>query len=191
MQDSLSPKARRFEAGRIVAFATLAAVTYGVLHDQVTAHLCVEYFTIAHPPVFPTKSPFLLAIGWGIIATWWVGLPLGIGLALAARAGPAPRLTIIELRRPIIVLMLTSGVLALVAGLLGGALVATGVAAVPGGWKEFIPPAEYVAFSADAWAHLASYASGAVGGLIMIAHTAWSRRSTAVSRLPPLKADGR
>ncbi len=190
MKDSQNPQARRFEATRIVAFATLAAMTYGVLHDQVTAHVCVEYFTIAHPPVFPTDSPFLLAIGWGIIATWWVGLPLGIGLALAARAGRAPRLTLAELRRPIIALMLTSGALALLAGLLGAALVATGVAAVPGGWGEVIPPAKYVAFSADAWAHLASYASGAVGGLMLIVHTAWSRRRKAASHLPPLKADG-
>lgn len=190
MKDWPNPKARRLEGARIVAFATFAAITYGVLHDQVTAHVCVEYFTIAHPPVFPTDSPFLLAIGWGIIATWWVGLPLGIGLALAARAGSATRLTLAELRRPIIVLMLTSGMLALLAGLLGAALVATGLATVPGGWSVFIPPAKHVAFSADAWAHTASYASGAVGGLILIVHTALSRRSQAVSHLPPLKADG-
>lgn len=183
------PKARGFEATRVVAFATAAAITYGVLHDQVTAHLCVEYFTIAHPPVFPTNSPFLLAIGWGIIATWWVGLPLGIVLALAARAGRAPSLTLNELRRPIIALMLTSGVLALVAGLVGGVLVATGVSPVPGGWGEVIPPAKHVAFSADAWAHMASYASGAVGGLVLIVHTAWIRRGMAASRLRPLKAD--
>ena len=78
------------EALKIVLFATLAAVCYGILHDQVTAHLCVEYFTIAHPPVFPTESPFWLAIGWGIIATWWVGLPLGVLLAVAARFGAKP-----------------------------------------------------------------------------------------------------
>ena len=78
------------EALKIVLFATLAAVCYGILHDQVTAHLCVEYFTIAHPPVFPTESPFWLAIGWGIIATWWVGLRLGVLLAVAARFGAKP-----------------------------------------------------------------------------------------------------
>ena len=57
------------EAFKIVAFCIAAAVVYGILHDQVTAHVCVEYFTIAHPPVFPTESPFWLAVGWGIIAT--------------------------------------------------------------------------------------------------------------------------
>src|SRR4051794_17299349 len=103
----------RLEAIKIILFGTLAAIVYGVLHDQITAHLCVEYFTIAHPPLFPTRSPFLLALGWGIVATWWVGLPLGIGLAIAARAGAAPRLGLIELRKPIIVLMIATGLAAL------------------------------------------------------------------------------
>ena len=57
------------EALKIVAFSVLCAVVFGILHDQVTAHVAVEYFTIAHPLVFPTEEPFWLAIGWGIIAT--------------------------------------------------------------------------------------------------------------------------
>jgi hypothetical protein len=57
------------ETLKIVGFAALAAIVYGIGHDQVTAHLCVEYFTIGHPPIFPTASPFLLALGWGVIAT--------------------------------------------------------------------------------------------------------------------------
>jgi len=53
----------------IVLLCIGSAVMYGVLHDQVTARICVEYFTIGHPPVFPTDDPTLLGIGWGIIAT--------------------------------------------------------------------------------------------------------------------------
>ncbi|PZR60105.1 MAG: hypothetical protein DI537_53130, partial [Stutzerimonas stutzeri] len=98
---------------RIILFATAAAILYGILHDQVTAHLCVEYFTIAHPPVFPTTSPFLLAVGWGVIATWWVGLPLGVLLAAAARLGRHNRLTVAQLKRPILMLMAVSAIAAL------------------------------------------------------------------------------
>ena len=94
---------------RIVLLATFAAIAYGILHDQVTARICVEYFTIGHPPVFPTTSPTLLALGWGILATWWVGLPLGILLAIAARAGSRPRLTAAQLRRPILTLLVVMG----------------------------------------------------------------------------------
>lgn len=166
----------RFESARIVVFATFAAVVYGVLHDQVTAHLCVEYFTIAHPPTLSSNSPFWLGIVWGIIATWWVGLILGIGLALAARAGSAPRVTLEQLKRPIFMLMLVSGVCALAAGLVGAALTAVGVVPILGGWGALIPPGKHVAFSADAWAHTASYIAGTVGGLSLIVCTAIRRR---------------
>ena len=60
----------------IVLFSIAAAVFYGIAHDQVTVRVCLEYFTIGHPPVFKTTSPALLALGWGVLATWWVGLPL-------------------------------------------------------------------------------------------------------------------
>ena len=65
------------EFAKIVLLSVLAAVGYGIAHDSVTAHVCVEYFSVAHPPIFGgTHSPILLALGWGVIATWWVGLPL-------------------------------------------------------------------------------------------------------------------
>ena len=161
----------RFEAIKIILFATLAAIAYGILHDQVTAHLCVEYFTIAHPPLFPTESPFLLALGWGIVATWWVGLPLGIGLATAARMGSAPKLGLAQLRKPILVLMILCGFAALAMGILGGLLVASGGASLPAEWQELIPPAKHAAFSAAAWAHLTSYVCGGLGGVILIGLT--------------------
>jgi len=176
------------ETIRITLFATVAAIVYGILHDQVTAHLCVEYFTIAHPPVFPTRSPFLLALGWGIIATWWVGLPLGLCLAAAARIGSAPKLRLADLRRPIILLMAASAVAALIAGLTGALLVATGIAPVPGDWAELIPPARHIAFSADAWAHMASYVFGLIGGLYLVGATV-RRRLRLKPAIPPRSPD--
>ncbi|HEX7711952.1 MAG TPA: hypothetical protein VF418_13550 [Sphingomonadaceae bacterium] len=159
------------ETVKIVGFAILAAVVYGILHDQVTAHVCVEYFTIAHPPVFPTESPFLLARGWGVIATWWVGLPLGIMLAAAARIGRNAKLGLAELRRPIILLMAFSGCAALLSGVVGASLVATKVMELPGEWSSLIPSHKWSAFAFDLWAHAASYLIGALGGLFLIGLT--------------------
>jgi hypothetical protein len=167
---------RRFGGIRIAAFTTVAAIVYGVLHDLVTAHLCVEYFAVAHPPVFPTRSPILLALGWGIIATWWVGLALGIGLAMAARIGSRPRIGLGELRRPIIAVMLFSAAAAVIFGALGAAVAATNMLAVPADWARQIPPDRHVAFIAAAWAHEASYLFGALGGLIVIIRTIRLRR---------------
>jgi len=70
----------------IVVLSLLGAIAYGILHDQVAVRVCVEYFTIGHPPIFRTESPTLLALGWGTLEAGLVGLPLGIVLALAARA---------------------------------------------------------------------------------------------------------
>ena len=163
------------EFAKIVLFSLAAAIVYGILHDQVTAHLCVEYFTIAHPPVFPTQSPFLLALGWGALATWWVGLPLGLVLASVARRGPARRLTLADLRPWILWLLIAMAICALIAGAVGGYLVAAGIAPVPGGWAARIPAEKQVTFSADAWAHMSSYGSGIVGGLVLIAYAFFRR----------------
>src|SRR5262245_58028888 len=89
----------------IVLLGVFAAVLYGILHDQVTARVCVEYFTIGHPPYFNTDSPTLLALGWGFLATWWVGLPLGILLAVAAREGKRPKRDVQTLFRPVLILL--------------------------------------------------------------------------------------
>src|SRR5262249_39988177 len=85
----------------IVLMCVAAAVCYGIAHDQVTARVCVEYFTVGHPPAFGTQDPTLLGIGWGIIATWWVGLLLGVPLAIVARAGSRPKQSVLSLFRPL------------------------------------------------------------------------------------------
>ncbi len=115
----------------IVVLCVLAAVTYGIVHDQVTVRVCIEYFTIGHPPVFATTSPTLLALGWGVIATWWVGLPLGIVLATAARVGSRPKLTAINLLRPLSFLLLAMALLALASGVLGWVLASRGDVSLP------------------------------------------------------------
>src|SRR5215469_6416287 len=103
-----------------------AAVLYGIIHDQITARVCVEYFTIGHPPVFHTASPTLLAFGWGVIATWWMGAFLGLVVALCARWGSNPKLQARDLLKPILVLLTVMGVSALCAGVLGFVLASRG-----------------------------------------------------------------
>ena len=101
---------------KIILLCILSAVVYGILHDQVTARVCVEYFTVGHPPIFHTESPTLLAFGWGIVATWWVGLILGIFAALASRLGSWPKFDAAHLVRPIVVLLIVMAVASLLAG---------------------------------------------------------------------------
>ena len=59
------------ESLKIVGLCIAAAIVYGILHDQITARICVEYFSVAHPPVWGgIDDPTLLAFTWGVIATW-------------------------------------------------------------------------------------------------------------------------
>lgn len=159
----------------IIALCVASAVIYGILHDQVTARVCVEYFTIGHPPVFLTESPTLLGIGWGIIATWWVGLLLGIPLAIAARAGHRPRRGVRSLVRPVAILLLIMGGCALPAGLVGFALGRGGAVYLVEPLASLVPREIHAHYLADLWAHSASYLVGLVGGIVVIVRV-WRSR---------------
>jgi hypothetical protein len=163
------------EVVKIILFCVLAAITYGMVHDQFTARICIEYFTIGHPPVFHTTSPTLLGIGWGIIATWWVGLFLGVPLALVARCGSRTQLTVKQLMRPVLMLLCVMACMAMVAGFFGYFLAIRGVIKLPEFLASAIPTGHHVGFMADWWAHSASYLGGFVGGLVLII-LSWFRR---------------
>src|SRR3954471_17977370 len=102
--------------GAIILLCLVAAVVYGVVHDQITARICVEYFTIGHPPIFETDDPTLLGLGWGVIATWWVGLILGVSLAICSRLGSRPKISAAQLVRPLAVTLSTIAIFAALAG---------------------------------------------------------------------------
>ena len=166
---------------RIVLGSILVAVLYGVAHDLVTARVCVEYFTIGHPRVVDSESPTVLALVWGVLATWWVGAGLGALLALAARAGQRPKVKPGALVRPVLRLLALMGLCALVAGL-------AGFGAARAGWVHLleplaarVPAERHVVFLADMWAHSASYGVGFVGGIFFAWRTWRSRGSRGAS----------
>jgi hypothetical protein len=159
----------------IVLLCIASAVFYGVLHDQVTARVCIEYFTIGHPPVFPTESPTLLGLGWGIIATWWAGLLLGVPLA-AARAGGRPKRGVRSLARPIAALLAVMGTCAALAGVMGYALGRSGAVYLLEPLASGVPVGRHARFLADLWAHSASYLVGFLGGILVIVRVWRSRR---------------
>ncbi len=158
---------------KIVFGCIVAAILYGIVHDQFTARICVEYFTEFHPPVFATQSPTLLGIGWGIIATWWVGAILGVLLAIAARLGSRGKLTVSQLA-PLVARLLIA--MALCASLFGAIGYFWGT--LPAQVLDYVPQEIRRRFLADLWAHNASYACGFFGGLILCA-IVWIKRHRA------------
>jgi hypothetical protein len=160
----------------IILLCILSAICYGIVHDQITARICVEYFTIGHPPVFHTDSPTLLAFGWGVIATWWVGLFLGIPLACAARFGSRPKVDAGMLIKPILYLLSMMAATAVVSGTIGFVLASDKYVTLFEPLATEVPRVKHVAFLVDLWAHSASYLSGFVGGLVLIVLT-WRKRA--------------
>ena len=155
------------EMVRIIALCIGSAVLYGILHDQVTARVCVEYFTIGHPRVFDTDSPTLLALGWGVIATWWVGLLLGFSAALVSRVGPWPKYSAALLLRPVAGLLVVMGCASLLAGIIGYFVAKAGGAWLVEPLRSQVPAEKHIAFLADLWSHITAYVIGFVGGIVL------------------------
>lgn len=167
---------------KIIIMGVVAACVYGIVQDQVTARVCVEYFTIGHPPVFNTDSPTLLAFGWGVIATWWVGLPLGLLMGLASRIGSWPRLTWRDLLRPVAIVLCAMGVISLAAGVAGYFAAKADWVCLGDPLCFRIPAGRHALFLADLWAHLAAYGSGFLGGLALCIWGIVARGRRAVAR---------
>jgi hypothetical protein len=163
------------EAAQIVLLPTVAAMAYGIVMDQITIRVCPEYFTIAHPHILNTDSPTLLALAWGVIATWWAGAIAGVASAIAARAGKLPKVTWRRFRRPLVVLALVMALGSIAAGFVGAWMVNSGSIPAVQAWAMALPLDKQAAFMADAFAHVASYLIAALGCLTIAVSVAWKR----------------
>ncbi len=155
------------ESLKILFLCVGSAILYGILHDQVTARVCVEYFTIGHEPIFNTESPTLLAFGWGVIATWYVGLFLSVPAILTSRVGSWPKISAWQLARPIGILLIVMGLSSLASGIAGYYAAKSGAAPIHFSLEDLVPPEKHNAFVADYWSHSAAYQVGEVGGILL------------------------
>lgn len=75
----------------IIVIAPLIGGLFGILHDQLTYTISPEYYTkfkfyqfglmnIGNEAIFPTPRLQVTAVGF--MATWWMGLPIGLILGL-------------------------------------------------------------------------------------------------------------
>ena len=152
------------EKAKIVLLSVLAAVAYGILHDQITVRLCIEYFTVAHPPIFHTTSPTLLAICWGSVATVWVGIAMGSLLAMVSQSDGLLPVPLARLRTGILRLLATMAVCASLAGVAGYELARFAIVPFPAVLGRMIPPTHHERFMAAWFAHNTSYLVGFAGG---------------------------
>lgn len=169
------------QALAIVALCTLAAIVYGIVHDSITTRICIEYFTIGHPRVVASESPAVLALVWGVLATWWVGTALGCLWALAARAGPRPKFGVRRFVKPLVLLLVFCALAAAFVGILGHELAVNHIVILQGELARTVPEERHVRYITCLWAHGAAYFAGALGGLFVAVWT-WRARG----RVPQL-----
>jgi hypothetical protein len=167
---------------RITTLCTGAAIAYGIAHDQVTARLCPEYFLVAHPPLCSGHPISVVALCWGLAATWWVGLTIGVLLARVA----GDSVTAGALAPRICALLASMAMVAVILGAIGWWL--GGSFKPPGALADLLPVAIHRRFFAAWFAHVGSYAAGLAGGAALIRRT-W-RISGRASGLPILPRGG-
>jgi len=152
---------------QIVLLSVLAACTYGVVHDQITARVCIEYFTIAHPPLFHTTSTTLLALCWGVAATAGIGAALGVVLALVSQSGAPAPWPASRLARSVLLLLVVMAASAFIAGVVGYQLSHRGFISIPRDLGVAVPAPQHDRFMAVWFAHGASYLVGLAGGALL------------------------
>jgi hypothetical protein len=126
-----------------------------------------------HPDIFHTQSPTLLALGWGVVATWWVSLFLGIMLAIAARSRSRVKLTASHIFPLLLKLLAIIAIFALAAGIIGYFLQGLGMEYYATAIQKQIRHTFYAAL----WAHEMSYPTGLIGG-ITLSIIVWRSRRT-------------
>ena len=88
---SITVMSRVWPAVQIILGSIVLASLLGIALDLVTAHVAVEYFTVHHPKVVESKEPLVMALVWGVGASWWFGAIAGLVLAIVNATGPMPR----------------------------------------------------------------------------------------------------
>lgn len=151
------------EAAKIVGLCVFASVVYGIIHDQITARVYLPYFTVYHPHIIDSQDPTVMALLWGVIATWWAGLIVSIPLVFTATLGEMPLIPFGRVVKAVGLLLLGMGVCAALVGL---------ISYYAGVFVPFwVHPSEFGGvegarrFSAVLATHQTSYGVGFAGGL--------------------------
>lgn len=166
-------KKRILPALQIVGLCILGSVLYGIAHDMVTAHVAVEYFTVWHPHIVDSESPVVMALVWGVLATWWMGAFFGGMLSIAARAGELPKLVWRDFVSPLSLTLVGAWLLAMLIGI-GFYLYARYAPGASGDSHEYERRLVVVGT-----VHAASYALTALGGIVLTVWTVLRRRRLA------------
>ena len=203
---TLQNNCRSAEFCKIVGASTLASVFYNVVHDQITAHVCLPYFTQGfHKNLLESfkgpilgrcrsvseqypNSPTIQGLIWQPTKSW-VGLPLGILIGAASRLGPWPKVGVNELIKPLAVTMGGVGLASLAGGIYGyisrrqwfeetkKRIKGLGITTFNQWPIRGVPISDGLRWEAVLSAKMAAYAAGKIGALGLAAYVLYKRIS--------------
>jgi hypothetical protein len=160
-----------------LALLGLAATLVFNCGQQLTlAYLCPPYFYEGLYDYFHTTNPLILGLGWGIIGSWWFGLPLSLVFMLVATVGAWPRLSARRVLPLAAFLVLGLWLASLAIGMTGYFVARAHTDGtdvflarwLPLDWEFALNDAQtWWRFSAAGWADTAAYYNGAAGALLL------------------------
>lgn len=156
--------------GRLIWFSVwsgvLASCIYGIVHDQITIRICPDYFLIWHPALVPTENLTIVALAWGVMATWWMGAFLGFLVGLGAAAGKPPYASKRQIVRAFVWIMAITGLCAAAVGIVVWRLDMVAPSFVEGDQIAGSGLPNRHRFMIDWAIHNTSYNIGALAGLV-------------------------
>jgi hypothetical protein len=109
----------------------------------------------------------LLALLWGVIATWWAALPMGLIIALNNELGSRIKLEFSEVLKLIVKLIFVMFGIAIIAGIAGYILAELEMIYLAPRLANKIEISKHSRFLAVGWAHFSSYISGIMGTIVL------------------------
>jgi hypothetical protein len=150
------------EALMFLLQVVLLSCALGIAIDLVTANVAVEYFTVHHPRVVESESPWVMALVWGVGASWWFGLIAAVPIwwANSRRREPLPRGRVVRMVAKAMAL-----VWLLMMGVLVGVYALGGLVAVEERRPTFESDRRLMSV---AMAHMGEYALGAALTIVLV-----------------------
>ena len=168
---------------RIVVLAVSLSLAAAVLRDQVLVRISTGYFTFHPVALFGSDSLSVIALGRTLLASGWLALVYGLGMACAARLGTRPKRSPRDLRKPVLMLIALVAAFAALAGIFGYMLASLGTVILNPNVKESMSAEKWPGFQACWFVHTMGNYVGCIGGGMQIAYVWVSRKQSNRTRM--------